>query len=322
MIHQVYPQIYLNEIPLPKNPLKVLNSYIIFSPDRTLIIDTGFNLEICKEAFMEGIEKLQIDLKKTDLILTHMHVDHTGLADYLRDLGCEVYIGKKDGKFLNNYRSSSDIILKELTKALDLDNEFLSRVNEEFGEKAEGPFEYTPLTEGDCLEVGPYKFEVIDIPGHSPGHIGLYEPNHKLFFGGDHILNEITPNITFWHFKIDSLGNFVNSLRKIGRLEIDLVFPSHRSIIKNHQQRIEELIAHHDERLLEITEILRDGPKSVSGTAAKMHWDLKYKKWSDFPAAQKWFASGEAMAHLEHLVHKGVAQRIRKDNNLYYELII
>jgi hypothetical protein len=34
-------------------------------------------------------------------------------------------------------------------------------------------------------------------PGHSPGHIGLYERKHRLFFCGDHILDRITPNNTF-----------------------------------------------------------------------------------------------------------------------------
>lgn len=52
-----------------------------------------------------------------------------------------------------------------------------------------------------------------------------------------------------------------------------------------------------------------------------MRWDLNYKSWNDFPLTQKWFASGEAMAHLEHLVYKGEAQRVSFDGKHNYELV-
>lgn len=51
----MYPNIYCNRIPLPKNPLKSLNSYIIKSPERNLIIDTGFNQPECEAAFSDGV---------------------------------------------------------------------------------------------------------------------------------------------------------------------------------------------------------------------------------------------------------------------------
>ncbi|KTE91571.1 Zn-dependent hydrolase [Desulfitobacterium hafniense] len=321
MIREIYPHIYLNEIPLPHNPLKTLNSYIVLSGDRPLILDTGFDLEVCKAAFMEGVEELQIDLQKTDLVLSHMHVDHTGLADFLVERGCQVYIGEKDGILLNNYRTSPGLIMGELNKVLNLGQEMNSTEKAVFDITPKKPLAYTPLNEGDCLETGLYQWEVINIPGHSPGHIGLYERRHKLFLGGDHILNEITPNITFFHYKIDSLGNFIRSLEKIRGYDIEQVFPAHRSLIANHRQRIDELIAHHQERLVEIAEILRDGKKTVGQTASKMQWELRYNSWDDFPLAQKWFASGEAMAHLEHLVHKGDVRRVNHDGEAYYELV-
>ena len=59
MIEQIYPHIYSNPIPLPKNPLKALNSYIIVSPERNLIIDTGFNQPECIEAFFGGVAELE-----------------------------------------------------------------------------------------------------------------------------------------------------------------------------------------------------------------------------------------------------------------------
>lgn len=321
MVREVFPNIYLNEIPLPNNPLRSLNSYILFSDKRNLIIDTGFNLKACKDALMMGVAELKIDLNKTDLLLTHMHIDHSGLADDLRKLGCNVLISKKDGELINLFRSSEESVSEKMYTALALDKEALTFSNKEFGKNTTELFEYSPLAEGDILEIGPYVLEVVDIPGHTPGHIGLYERKYKLFFSGDHILNEITPNITFWGYDKDSLGLYLASLKKINEFDIDVVFPAHRSIIKDYRKRIKELIAHHKERLAEITNIIREGEKTASQTAAKMHWDLSYDKWEDFPGTQKYFASGEAMSHLEHLVFQGIAQRVKDHETVYYELI-
>jgi len=92
----MYPNIYCNRIPLPKNPLKSLNSYIITSHDRNLIIDTGFNQPECEKAFFDGIAEIGIDLTKTDLLLTHRHSDHTGLAGILDQKGVRIYAGAKE----------------------------------------------------------------------------------------------------------------------------------------------------------------------------------------------------------------------------------
>lgn len=105
MTLEVYPRIYQNEIPLPGNPLKAINSYIITSGDRNLIIDTGFNSKECKDAFMEGLKKLNIDLSKTDLFITHLHSDHCGLAAALNKEGVSIYTGKIDGEMINNMTS-------------------------------------------------------------------------------------------------------------------------------------------------------------------------------------------------------------------------
>ncbi|KUO62707.1 MAG: Zn-dependent hydrolase [Gracilibacter sp. BRH_c7a] len=318
MVCEVYPGIYLNEIPLPGNPLKSLNSYILTSKQRNLIIDTGFNLNVCKEQFIKGVEKLHIDLCQTDLVLTHMHSDHSGLADDLNKLGVRTFIGKKDGELMNFVRISGQSIYKFMNNALTIGDEDFSTFKLEFGKSIKEPLQYIPLTEGDIIPIGSYLLEVINIPGHTPGHIGLYERNHKLFFCGDQILNEITPNITFYGYDQDVLGFYLDSLDIISELNVDYVFPGHRTIIRNHSQRIKELKMHHQERLSEIINILGKGKKTVSETASEMQWGVSYNKWEDFPQTQKWFASGEAMAHLEHLAFRGIAQRVKDNNGLIY----
>ncbi|TGE33644.1 MBL fold metallo-hydrolase [Desulfosporosinus sp. Sb-LF] len=320
MIVEVYPGIFKNEIPLPKNPLRAINSYIIISKSRNLIIDTGFNTAECQAELMRGLNELNIDLNKTDLLITHMHVDHSGLAPFLKKQGVQtIYFSQVDGELLNQ-TSKRDSFYKSVNQILGFNDENTQKFGKEFGARQTEPLEFTPLVEGNEIVLENYCFEVVNIPGHTPGHLGLYERNHRLFFCGDHILDQITPNITFWGFDQDILATYFDSLNKVYEYEIDYLFTAHRKIIRDHQKRITELLGHHDERLKEILSILRDGKKTPIEMAASMHWDLSHKKWDDFPHPQKWFASGEALSHLEHLVHIGLVNRIDETGMLLYGL--
>lgn len=323
MAIQVYPNIYKNEIPLPKNPLKVLNSYIILAKETNLIIDTGFNNEECKDFFMNSITDMGIDLTKTSLLITHLHSDHSGLASYLSNKGVKIYAGKIDGKTINEMteREYWDKF-KKYKKLFDLERYNISiEDNPGYKYRSTDRIEFIPLIEGDVINIGDYSFKIVDIPGHTPGHIGLYETKHKIFFGGDHILDRITPNIGFWGFDKDVLSTYFDSLKKVYEYDIEYLFTSHRNIIKDHKKRIDELLDHHQKRLEEIIDILKDGEKTVNDVAANMHWSLKCNTWDDFPKPQKWFASSEAMAHLEHLVFIEKIEKFIKDGILYYRLI-
>ncbi len=320
MITEVYPKIFKNEIPLPKNPLKAINSYIIVSETRNLIIDTGFNTIECQNELMKGIEELNLDLDKTDLLITHMHTDHSGLAPFLRKQGVQsIYFSQIDGEIFNQ-TSEKDLFFKSLNQLLGFESNKTIKFGKEFGTTPTEPLDFSALYEGNKVVIGAYNFEVVNIPGHTPGHIGLYERNHKLFFCGDHILDEITPNITFWGFEQDILATYFKSLNKVYEYEIDYLFTAHRKIIRAHQPRVTELLRHHQERLQEILGILKEGSKTPVQMAASMHWDLSHKEWADFPSSQKWFASGEALSHLEHLVHIGLAKRTNKEGVLFYGL--
>lgn len=320
MLTEIYPKIFKNEIPLPKSPLKAINSYIIISEHRNLIIDTGFNTAECQTELMKGLKELNINLENTDLLITHMHMDHSGLAPVLKKCGVQdIYFSQIDGEIFNE-ASKKELLFKSLNRMLGFESDIPIKFGKEFGTRHTEPIEFNSLSEGDNVVVGDYCFEVVDIPGHTPGHIGLYERKHKLFFCGDHILDEITPNITFWGFEQDILATYFQSLNKVYEYEIDYLFTAHRKIIRNHRERINELLRHHAERLQEILTILREGRKTPIEMAASMHWDLSHKKWGDFPSSQKWFASGEALSHLEHLFHIGLVDRKDKAGVLLYGL--
>src|SRR4030043_539569 len=96
MIEEVGTDLYKIEIPLPRNPLKALNSYAIKSPERNLIIDTGWNQQEVMDAMQAGLNELEIDIRKTDFFITHLHTDHLGLVSSLVTDTSKIYFNQPD----------------------------------------------------------------------------------------------------------------------------------------------------------------------------------------------------------------------------------
>jgi hypothetical protein len=67
---------------------------------------------------------------------------------------------------------------------------------------------------------------------------------------------------------------------------------------------------HHAHRLDEVLSILKEGPMNAFQTASQMTWDIDCEDWDQFPVAQKWFALGEAIAHLRYLEEEGKIVRM------------
>ena len=323
MYKEIIDDIYQIKIPLPKNPLKELNSYFIKGKERNLIIDTGFNRPECKEALFGALGKLEVDLTKTDVFITHLHADHSGLAYALQNKNTKIYASKLDGTLIN---SMTD---KDYWNKFDELNDYMGLLGAEklhfelhpgYRFKMDGKINFTFLKENNILNIGDYTFKVIEIPGHTPGQIGLYEENRKIFFCGDHILDSITPNISFWGFEFDILGIYFENLKKVRNMDINYLMTAHRNIIRDHKERIDKLLYHHEQRLNEVKSILRLNWKTAYETAAEMTWDLTYKSFEDFPTPQKWFASSEALSHIEHLVYTGKVDKEKVNGTFKYHL--
>ncbi|MFA5576022.1 MAG: MBL fold metallo-hydrolase [Tissierellaceae bacterium] len=322
MTRKVYDDIFKIDVALPNNPLKSLNVYVIRGEEKSLVIDTGFNQKECIDDLFRGLEELNIDIGDTELFITHLHSDHSGMAHIFHEAGARIYAGEIDGRLINYMASESHWArYEEEIISFDLARDKVT-ISEHPGFKyrLRQAVDFTYVKEGKGIQVGKYFFEVIDIHGHTPGQVGLYERNHKLFFAGDHVLDSITPNIAYWGGDENILAVYLNNLAKIYSFEIDYLFPAHRNIIRDHTRRINELVLHHRERLDEILQILGEGESTVRDLARKMKWSIRAKDWNDFPLAQKWFAASEAMAHLEHLYHSGLVERNLIHEKLYFNL--
>ena len=107
MPEELYPNLFRIKIPLPGSPLKYLNSYLIKSDRRNLLIDTGTEQPECRAAMLDELGRLDIDLAETDYFLTHMHRDHVGLLPALVRGPCTV----RDMETLESLESLEPLIL-------------------------------------------------------------------------------------------------------------------------------------------------------------------------------------------------------------------
>jgi len=325
MVDEILPNLYRAEIPLPRNPLKSLNSYMIKGDGRFLIVDTGFNREECIREMDSALQELGVDLEKTDFFITHLHADHLGLVGNLASDSSKVYFSEREASYMSVPKEKGGT--REDQAAVYLMNGFpqdeMERAIGTHPGHLFGPqrrIEFTPLKEGDTIDIGDYSFTCIDTPGHTPGHMCLYESSKKILMSGDHILLDITPNICFWPQMDDALKEYLASLDKVYPMDVDLVLPGHRTIWNDHRKRIEELHAHHQGRLNEVLFALEEGEKTAYEIAPCVSWDVNYKTWDLFPPAQKWFATGEVIAHITYLERIDMIKRQVKEGTILYSL--
>lgn len=328
MIEKLYdaPEIFRIYVPLPENPLKMLNSYVIKTKEGNLLIDTGFCRSECMEGLRQGIEELEISLKNTRIFITHLHSDHSGLVPWLLEAEpMKVYMGKKDYNYLNRDLGSEHwSVLEQRFLEEGFPEDVMLRLRDTNQARTFAPpekFEAELLEDGAVLEIGEYHFQCIKTPGHTPGHMCLYLIEEKILFSGDHVLFDITPNITSWDGVKDSLADYLNSLDKIVTYDVKKTFPGHRGEFKTLYERVAELKQHHRERLQSIFDSIQiRGKANAYEVASDLKWNMRGTLWEDFPDNQKWFAVGETLSHLDYLENWGKIEKIQDGKKVRYQV--
>lgn len=319
------PDIFKIYIPLPNNPLKNLNCYVVKTPNKNLIIDTGFNMPECLAALREGLNELHIDIKNTELFLTHLHSDHIGIANTIMEDDSVIYMSEIDYQYLNLF---NDMDLWTKTEELFVIEGFpensisvLRSTNPARSYAPDGSFTAHTVQNGEKIKIGDYIFECILTPGHTPGHMCLYYKSNQILFLGDHVLFDITPNITSWYGVPDSLDDYMKSLHKIKSYSVSLALPAHRKNEMELVERIEQILQHHQIRLYNTMSVItKSQGMTAYEIASKMKWSMRGKDWSEFPMSQKWFAMGETLSHLDYLINRKNIYKKQKNGQYRYYL--
>ena len=322
MIEELLPGIFRMSVPLPKSPLKATNSYVVMDAERPLVVDTAFNRPECEEAFVSLLGELNLRPDGVDYFVTHLHADHMGLAAGLAGDGAKVFFNEQDlplarpdddyWEWMGAVYESHGLPLSDSHVAMD---RHPGRI---YGPSFDYP--YTVVRDGDVLKRGGYSLRCFQTVGHTPGHMCLLVEEQAVLLCGDHILGDITPNITMWIGMENPLGQYLNSLDATAALRLKRAFTGHRSMVDDVQLRIDELKLHHATRCEECVAALESGDKNGAEVTPMISWDLRYEDWDDVHPVQKLFATGEAIAHLQYLESQGVITSRESGQRILYSL--
>jgi glyoxylase-like metal-dependent hydrolase (beta-lactamase superfamily II) len=305
------PGVHRIELPLPFE-LERINLYVVALDRGYLLIDCGMDTPQSLAALEAGLGEIGIGWRDLRIVLlTHMHPDHIGLSQRLRELsGAEFLMHEAEAEHLDSLEDEGRR-LPYLHSAYTLGGvpaDMQSRMDEAFSFLRQSLHAVRPdrlLKGGERLPsvIGP--LTVLLTPGHSPGHVCLYAEESKTLFSGDHILNEITPNIA-WHPERDALGDYLASLERIGELEIERIFPAHGEPFSGHRKWIHETVAHHQERCGLIVAAASDGARTAD--------EMVHRLWTRrLDPIHHHFAVFEVMAHLEYMRRRGRVEAMERE---------
>jgi glyoxylase-like metal-dependent hydrolase (beta-lactamase superfamily II) len=328
MTKKIITGIHQLEVPIPYNPLRCTNDYLLQGNDGYMLIDTGVNSDEAQQALTDQLAEIGVSPRDiSQIVITHGHRDHYGMVGRMKKITpAKVYLHYLDEQHIFGHEEAINEQQKKTERWLhmngapdDLMPSFMEGVR-----FMNLPYPDIKLQGGETLTTGIFNLQVIWTPGHSPGHVCLYEPDQKILFGGDHVLPVITPNISL-HFSLapNPLGDFIASLNRVKQLDVKLVLPAHEQIYTNLPKRVDEILHHHELRNAEILKTMVSGPKTAYQVASEITWmpELGGATFLNLKPGDKRMATSETMAHLEAMRHNGLISQFRNNSLIYYQRV-
>lgn len=318
------------EVPIPDNPLGHTLVHLLDTDRGPVLIDTGWDDPTSWDTLTAGLGSLGVSVAEIHgVVITHHHPDHHGLSGQVRDAsGAWIAMHAADSTVVRRTREAEpglwlDYLADKLARAGAPDAHIeplraaraSGRMRTLSGLRAALPDR--EIVPGELLDLAGRRLRAIWTPGHTPGHVCLHleethpanRPGNGRLFSGDHLLPEITPHIGLYEDPDDTtvtdpLGDYLDSLERIGRLAPAEVLPAHQYAFPDAAGRVQELLTHHEERLTGLLALLAE-PLTPWQVAERMEWN---RPWEQIPYGSRNIAVSEAEAHLRRLVKLGRAE--------------
>jgi glyoxylase-like metal-dependent hydrolase (beta-lactamase superfamily II) len=310
---QILNGVYQIKSPCPEGASLYTNVYIIKGGDSHILVDCGWDSQESLWALQEGIKMANLKLRDiTKVVITHIHPDHYGLSSKIKQIcGAQVAIHRIDAGFISS-RYKDFAMLTKKTEELLGQNGVPENELPQLKEASLWMNKYvTPdepevmLEDGDTISNDSFEFEVLWTPGHSPGHICLYERDKRFILTGDHVLYDTFPHVGINPQSGDNpLADYISSLEKLERLKVHFVLPGHGPMFNALGLRIEKILQHHEDRKRAIMQSLRNGLKTAYEIAQQIPWMLEEGgiAFQDLAVWDRRMAVAETIAHLRLLI--------------------
>ncbi|MDD3652773.1 MAG: MBL fold metallo-hydrolase [Desulfotomaculaceae bacterium] len=310
----------IHKIPVPTPyPVGPVNSYLIKNSPYTLV-DPGPDTTEARDALMSGLASLGISLSDISrIVLTHGHSDHCGLASWLSEIaGAKIYV------HLYEYRKLSmkyDFYQERLSffQEAGLPTEVLKEILEDVDplKKPVLPTNGISLLRGgEVLEFGGGSLLVLHRPGHSDGHICLYDHQSKILLTGDFLLKLISPNPNMepdprdFSKRQPVLHQYLDGLAAIENIGVRLILPGHGDNIYHSQSVVAKAKKHHMERLAMITSLLDGNTFNVYQLTRSLYPRIK--------GFEVYLGISEIFAHVDYLLAEGKLTKKESNGIVFY----
>jgi glyoxylase-like metal-dependent hydrolase (beta-lactamase superfamily II) len=327
-VAEVAPGVTRLALPLGIHGVPTVSAYLLAGDDGDTLVDCGIAaaatddddpgpdgtgaLATALAACGSGFERIE------RLIVTHAHIDHFGLAgEVVRRSGGELWMHRRTELDLAKYAEPEEAVDRRMLMLADH-----GLLGPELTETSVGLHDWLPvmpsigrpstlLDGGERFAVGDRTWEVVHTPGHSPGHVCLWSAGDRLLCSGDHLLQLVSPPVTFERgFERDPMGSYLASLEKVRTLEPELVLPGHGPPFREGARRAASISRNKQRRLEQIREMVETRDSTVTELTAEL-----------FPGpmtgAQRHFAIAEILAYLAFHEVRGALRRTRRADGVY-----
>ena len=324
---EVAPGVRWLRMPLPMS-LDHINLYLLEDDDGWYVIDTGIRGAATRELWLQIIANELGGKPVKRIICTHMHPDHTGQAGFLYE-HCQAPLLMSHGEYYQAramgtmMREAGNWQMPVYFRRAGLDQAFLEQMRDMRSsftpEPEDRPFpgSYIRLTDGDTLQIGAHEWLVITGNGHSPEHVCLYAKDLRLLLAGDQILPVITSNVSVHPtepYANPMVGWLASHERFKTLLPNDiLVLPAHNLPFYGVHERLQQLIEHHEDRMLILEEQCVEPRVAIDL--------LPYLFNRKLEGMTRVMALGECIAHLHCLLSRNRIERFEADGLYYYRAI-
>lgn len=311
-VREVVPGLLWVRMALPF-ALDHINLWLVRDGAGWAMVDTGIHSATTLASWDAVLALPQVAGRITRILVTHYHPDHFGLAGHFsRARGLTVWM--TEAEYLmgvcvrSEERGWSGEAVLEFFRVHGLDDLGLAAVAARDHSYprlvSDPPHAFHRILDGDRIAVGDTHWQVVTGYGHSPEHAALYCADLGVLIAGDMVLPRISTNISVWPTEpaLDPVRLFLGSLERYGRLPADtLVLPSHGLPFRGLRARTTMLAEHHRLRLADLR------AACTRPLTAAEAVPVLFRRQMD--GQQMFFAMGEAVAHLNHLMQRGELER-------------
>jgi glyoxylase-like metal-dependent hydrolase (beta-lactamase superfamily II) len=326
--HAVAAGVHRIPLPLPNDGLRAVNVYALHTDDGLVLVDAGWAIPAAREQLVTSLGEIGADLGDVRrFLVTHVHRDHyTNAVAVRREVGASVALGAGE-------RDTLDLLNDEQRTPLQAQIDALRRlgapaladglakvVSGHRPDLADWEAPDVWLTGGELLTLpGGRLLDVVETPGHTVGHVVFHDVAAGLLFAGDHVLPTITPSIGFEPaLSDDPLGAFLRSLAVVRARPDAMLLPAHGPVTDSVHARVDELTAHHGQRLDEAEKAVRDGATCAADVAGVLRWTRRERALEELDGFNRMLAVFETGAHLALLAIQGRLRGEMSDGVLTY----